>query len=78
MLCSAGHDRVTAARLWQTGILVNQSKTLGSTQQHTYKSVVSAGTNLAMELRHPVALSLVETHGGPHAVVTTVITACPS
>lgn len=31
-----------------------------------------------MELRHPVALSLVETHGGPHTLVATVITARPS
>lgn len=35
-------------------------------------------TNLAMELRDPVALGLVKAHRGPHALVATVVTACPT
>lgn len=35
-------------------------------------------TNLAMKLGHTVALSLVQTHGGPHALIAAVITAGPT
>ena len=35
-------------------------------------------TNLAMKLWDPVPLSLVKPHGGPHALIATVIATCPT
>lgn len=35
-------------------------------------------SNLAVKLGHPVALGLVKPHGGPHALIATVIAASPT
>lgn len=43
---------------------------------HTPRLVRS--TDLAVELWDPVPLGLVEAHGGPHALVATVIATCPT
>lgn len=43
---------------------------------HILASVRS--TNLAVELWDPVALCLVKAHGGPHALIATVIATCPT
>jgi len=35
-------------------------------------------TNLAVELRDSVPFSLVKVHSGPHAMIATVVTTCPT
>lgn len=43
---------------------------------HTQTPIRS--TNLAVELWDPVPLGLVKPHRGPHALIATVITTCPT